>query len=87
MKKLSNDFNNNVDTEKEVMLTSTSDCIPIEISKPKVLIGTQPIRIKVEQYHALVDIASQTGRDISDIASILIDFAIKHTEIKHQGNR
>lgn len=69
----------------ETIMTSTTDSITIEVSAPeKSLIGTQPIRIKVKQYYELVDIASQTGMNISDIASMFIDFAIKHTEIKHK---
>ena len=61
-------------------------------TQTKVIVGTQPIRIRAEQYNDLIELSKVTKRNISDLASLLIEFAIKYVEVSEtsevaEGNR
>lgn len=56
--------------------------INLECLEPKTISGTQPIRIRAEQYKKIVSIANESRNNISDLASDLIEFALNHVKIQ-----
>lgn len=43
------------------------------------------IRIRLEQYNTIADLAAETGRTITDIASRLLESALEDAEILYPG--
>lgn len=64
--------------------SATDDVVIIEAveKKPKTIDNkTQPIRIRAEQYNELVNVANDTGKQLSELASDLLCYALKHIRI------
>ena len=43
------------------------------------------IRIRLEQYNTIADLAAETGRTITDVASRLLESALEDAEILYPG--
>lgn len=43
------------------------------------------VRIRLEQYNEVADLAAETGRSITDIASLLLESALDDVEILYPG--
>lgn len=79
----SSNLTSNIHIEKP----NPDEYIIVEVSEPKIILGTQPIRIKAEQYKKLVTIANESGKSISDLASDLIEFALNYVKIQKSNSQ
>lgn len=61
----------------------SDECIIETVEQKEKVIekGTQPIRIRAEQYNALVELSDMSGNKLSDLASDLLCYALKHIKI------